>query len=240
MRQILAQVVENRQLWQGVHLLTFDTPDLNMGPGQCALVRDPLSLDPYLRRTCWLYQNGSGRTALLVLSAGNEAFLARAQVHSFLDLLVPVGHAVEPSGATRRVLLLGENDRALPLPAIAAAAVQRGCEVVLSVQGQAPEQLPPHFLLPPEVEYHSGVDAVRGELLGWADQTVACGSDAFYRRIADRARESNFRLEPGRVRVLLDPAMPCGTGACCACGVAVRHRLRLACVDGPWFDLTDL
>ncbi|MEK6573063.1 MAG: 2Fe-2S iron-sulfur cluster-binding protein [Chloroflexota bacterium] len=41
-------------------------------------------------------------------------------------------------------------------------------------------------------------------------------------------------------RALVTCPMPCGTGACGACAVKTIHGWKMACVDGPFFSLTEL
>jgi NAD(P)H-flavin reductase len=184
-----------------------------------------------------LYDSHPDQLSFVLPTEHNESFLARAQVGAFLDLLTPVGHGIEFAASTRHVLLLGEGNRGLALLAIAALAVRSGREVAFSVYACPGEMPVPQHLLAPEIEYHTEQDAAETDLLAWADQTIACGSHFFYRRILDHARQADLQLSQGQVRILIDPVMPCGNGTCGACGVISGRRLQLACVDGPWFDI---
>jgi dihydroorotate dehydrogenase electron transfer subunit len=53
-------------------------------------------------------------------------------------------------------------------------------------------------------------------------------------------RAGTLRWERGFAQVALPGAMPCGVGTCQGCLVETRDGARLACRDGPVFDLRDL
>ncbi len=245
-------MAEKRTLWADIQLLALDAPELarTMRPGQFALARDPTTFDPYLRRTLWLYQIDGERVAF-ILSA-RDPFTARARVDDLLDLLAPLGRAIELGASARHVVLAadfargheaGEGTRLARLVGLAHNAIEEKREVALVsgvLSGAQPgDEIFPAQLLPPEVEYRVGDDALNTELIAWADVLVASGSMAFYRALAERVRGARYRIEPGFAQVLIDIAMPCGTGVCYACAVETRHGIRLACVDGPALDLAE-
>ena len=234
MKQYLCRVIDNRNLWADAQLVTFDAPDLAraLRPGQFA--RDATTFDPYLRRVLWLYQIEDTRVAF-TLSAG-DPLAARARVGDTLDLLAPLGNAIEFDANARRVLLIGEGTRIVRLIALAHTAVTQAREVVLVNRGE--NVFPAHLLLP-EIEYRTE-DALNAELVAWADAIVASGSEELYRALADAIRAARYRLEPGFARVIVDVPMPCGTGACYACAVETARGVQLACADGPAFDLATL
>lgn len=236
MKQYLGRVIENKLLWADAQQISFDAPELarTLRPGQCALIRDPASFDPYLRRVAWLYAIGDARVSF-TLSA-RDPLVARTRVGDELDLLAPFGRALELDPNTRRVALLGEDTHIARLIALAHRAVAQGRAVVLAHNARA--EMFPAYLLAPEIELRA--DAFDAELLTWADAIVASGSDKFYRALADALRATRYRLEPGFARVLIEVAMPCGTGVCYACALDTARGIRRVCVDGPLFDLTQL
>ena len=237
MKQRLCRLAENRPLWSDVQLLLIDAPELAgaMRPGQFARLRDPKMFDPYLRRTAWFYGVDGERIALTL--PARDPLAARARAGDFLDVLAPLGRVMELDANARHVLLIGEAAHLAPLLAMADRAIAEGREVVLV--GHDAEAFPAH-LLAPEIEYRSDMDAPGNELIQWADVIIASGSDGMYRALADTVRTALVHTEPGRVRVLIDIPMPCGTGDCYACAVETRHGIQLACVDGPLFDLSEL
>jgi len=252
-KQHLCRVIENRLLWSSVQLLTLDAPDLApaMRPGQFALLRDPTTFDPYLRRTAWLYRIDGTRVAFTL--PANDPLAARARAGDTLDMLAPLGRAVEFDASARHILLVGEGARVATLIAIAENAIRQQREVVLVLRlhfaalpsavaqdsAQDASEVFPAHLLAPEIEYRTDSDALNTELIAWADTVVASGSDELRRGLADAIRAARYHIEPGFARGLIDLLMPCGTGDCFACAVETRHGIQRACVDGPWFDLAE-
>lgn len=239
MKQGLVRVVENRLLWSDVQLLAFDAPEfaVAMHPGQLALVRDPATIEPYLRRKVWLYQVNGERVAFTLSTRDPLASLWHSG-HT-LDLLGPVGRALEFDPNARHVLLIGEGTRVAALFPMAQQAIQENRAVVLFSRPDSRGDVFPAHLLPPEIEYHTGGDLPCAELITWADAIVANGREQLYSELKDGIRAARYRLERGLARVLFDEPIPCGTGACYACAVKTARGVRLACIDGPAFDLMD-
>jgi len=236
-------IIETRALWADWHLLAFDAPDLarSIRPGQFALARDPSTLDPYLRRTLWLYEIRDGRVSF-ILNA-HDSLSRSARVGDTLDLLAPLGHALTFEPSAKHILLLGQGSRTAPLIALAHDAVKLGCEVVVVTRGE----IFPSQLLAPEIELRND-ESFDAELIAWADAIVASGAADFYRDLSNAIRAVRLRIPPGFARVWIDAPMPCGTGMCYACavythlhrtpsGVQVSRGIKLVCVDGPALDL---
>lgn len=237
MKQRLCRITENRPLWSDVQMLMIDAPEIAgaMRPGQFARLRDPLMFDPYLRRTAWFYRADGAQIALTL--PVRDPLAVHARVGAALDVQAPLGRVMELDVNARHVLLIGQAARIAPLLAMAELAIAQQREVVLV--GLAAEDLPAQ-LLAPEIEYRSDTGALGDELARWADVIIASGSDEMYRAIADTLRGVRFHVEPGRMLVLIDVPLPCGTGDCYACAVETRRGLQLACVDGPLFDWGEL
>jgi len=78
------------------------------------------------------------------------------------------------------------------------------------------------------------------ELLTWADQLCAALPEDQLAQLAEALRTVKYRWERGFASALLEAPLVCGLGACGVCAVETRKGQRLACVDGPVFDLRDL
>lgn len=240
MKQLLCRVVENHTLWADIQLLALDAPELDMRPGQFALVRDPVSFDPYLRRTAWFYRRDNGAhtedTRVAFTLPTRDPLVQRTHVGDVMDVLAPLGRQIDFEASAQHILLLGEGYRVAPLLAVAESAVKQNRAVTLLTRG---DPFAAH-LLPPEVEYRAE-EAPNAELIAWADTVIASGSDDWYRLIGETVRATRYRLEPGFLRVIVDLPMPCGIGACGACAVSsASRRVRWACTDGPIFDWVEL
>ena len=207
-----------------------------MRAGQFALVRDPNTFDPYLRRTAWLYHIENGRVIFAVRA--DDGLTRRLQPGNLIDVLAPIGNTITFATSIKHGLLVGEDEHITHLIAIAQAALTQNLEIVLVHHALAPDKIFPAHLLAPEIEYHT--DPANNDLLMWADALVLSGSDEFYRTMAERVRDARYRLESGFARALIDRSMPCGTGECFTCAIDTRNGIKRTCVEGPWFDLKDL
>jgi dihydroorotate dehydrogenase electron transfer subunit len=239
LKQYLVPVIENKRLWAGVQSLTVNAPELarSIHPGQFALARDPLTSDPYLRRTLWPYEITAGSITFALPS--HDPLAQRTRAGDTIDVNAPFGRAIEFNANVRRILLIGEDERLALLVAIAHDAIKRKLEVVLAAKcNLASDFFPPH-LLSTEVEYRTE-DTFNSDLIAWADAIVASGSPEFYRMLANAIRDVRYLLEPGFAQVLVDLPMPCGVGICGACTIETGRGVRLACTDGPTFDLSEL
>jgi len=232
LKHFLCSLTDTRPLWADWQLLAFDSPDLarSIRPGQFALARDPSTLDPYLRRTLWLYEIRDGRVSFILYA--HDPLAQRARVGDTLDLLAPLGHATTFEPSAQHILLLGQGSRTAPLVVIAQEAVKLGHAVVVVTRGETfPSQL-----LAPEIELRHD-ESFDAELIAWADAIVASGAESFYRDLGNAIRAVRLRMPPGFARVWLDVPMPCGTGICYACAVDTSRGIKLICVDGPALDL---
>jgi dihydroorotate dehydrogenase electron transfer subunit len=239
MRQHLCRVIGNTRLWGEVQRIALDAPELaeTIHPAQFALVRDPRSFDPYLRRKAWFYDAERGAIHLTLPSADPIAITSRDG--DLLDLLAPLGRAVDWPESAHHLWFVGEGSHIAPLLGMAPRAVRRGNSVVFSFIAANNQVVLPAHLLPPEVEYQAG-PAVNPDLFAWADAMVASGPSSLYQVLSNGIREVRMRLERGFMTVLVDLPMPCGTGACFSCAVETSRGIKLACTDGPLFDWVDL
>jgi len=62
----------------------------------------------------------------------------------------------------------------------------------------------------------------------------------FYPALSQAVRAERLSPRPGFAQALLMPLIPCGVGACRACAVPTHRGYRLACTEGPFFDLLEL
>ncbi len=220
-------------------MLAFNSPALahTMRPGQFALARDATLRDPYLRRVLSLYQITDHRVAFTL--PATDPLAHRARVGDELDLLAPLGHAIEFNVNTQHIVLIGADPHLAPLIAIAQDAITHGHAVVLVTHTTTAPYIFPAHLLAPEIEYRAEGNTFDPELIAWADAIVASGNNELYRTLANAIRDVRYRLEENFARVIATLPMPCGVGACGACAVDTIHGVRFACVDGLSFDLVE-
>jgi NAD(P)H-flavin reductase len=154
-----------------------------------------------------------------------------------LTLRGPLGHGFAPPAEIDHLALatLGTGlERLLPL---ARPALDSGADVTIFT----PEPLPADFLtfLPPAIEAHP-LSALP-ESFAWADFLAL---ELSARALADL--RSILGLPPHikipcLTQVLITTPMPCGAMADCgACAVPAHRSYKLACKEGPVFDLNQL
>ncbi len=172
-----------------------------------------------------------------------------------VDLVGPLGRGFEVSIEASRLLLVAATDH---LPALLPLAQQKpGFYVALLLSAPTAAALYPVRLLPPSLEVHivtaDGSAGHQGpvldlfpELVRWADCVCIADDPTTYPALAEIVRE--VRIGPGErfAQALVVPpnafqcAMACGVGACRGCAVQVARGTKLACTDGPVFNLLEL
>jgi len=146
-----------------------------------------------------------------------------------LNLRGPCGHGFNLPPAARRVALIaGEGNSARLLALLPAALAQKASLVLLT-------ETPPAGL-PAAIEISPL--ATLAETAGWADYLAI---DLRRAQIPDWLPLLSPHLRSGYAQALISTPLPCaGLGECGVCAVRTRSGYRLACKDGPVFDLFDL
>jgi dihydroorotate dehydrogenase electron transfer subunit len=178
-----------------------------------------------------------------------------------LDCIGPLGRGFRLAAPTNNLLLLaqstgfgandGQNGVSFLLTLID-QALEAGNNVLLVHEAPTATQLFPPAGLPPNVEVRlATLDGSRGHagtaldllprLAQWADQVCAVGHPEWYRDLVSVLREHRIHLSKEWAWGLIAPeVMPCGMGVCGGCALDTKRGYRLACTDGPVFDLTEI
>lgn len=245
----------------GSYLIWLDCPEIvaEARPGQFVMVR--CGGESVLPRPFSIHQvNEKGHLALLyaVLEDGKgTGWLARSKAGDTVEMFGPMGNGYSIPPTARHLLLLAGGIGIAPLYFLAQEALKKGRPVTL-VYGTAnkygidrteDEALFPPIPLPDGIEViditEDGSSGKKGrvtdlvlEFVDKADQIFACGPLPMYRDMALRKHELGLDLKP--VQVSLEVRMGCGRGVCYGCTVKTKRGLKLACQDGPVFDLDDI
>lgn len=234
--------------------LTFHAPEIapQLAAGRFVLADLDCCLRQYLRTPLFPARLAAEEFDVLVLP-DHPAGTLRAGMH--VNLIGPLGRGFEIPAAARRRLLVASAAHLpalLPLASPTPDSSQKS-EVSTTLLLEAPTaaQLYPIRLLPPALEVHvvtadgsaGHAGALRDlfpQLAHWADCMCIAGDPAIYPTLAEIVRQ--VRVNPGRrlAQALVVPPLACGTGACQGCAVQVVDGFRLACTDGPVFDLLEL
>lgn len=200
-------------------------PNLVPLPGQYLLAHDPASSAPL---------------PAPVFSAGSVpgGFLAAPPIPLAwrpglsLSLRGPLGHGFSLPESTRCVSLVALGETAARLHPLLTIALGQGAAVVLVSDLGLTD-------LPPEVE-HQPVAALP-EVMKWSDYMaldLPWESLPGVREKMGVAGQAGAKFE---AQALIITPMPCGGMAeCGVCAVNTRHGWKLACKDGPVFDLKEL
>jgi NAD(P)H-flavin reductase len=150
-----------------------------------------------------------------------------------LQLRGPLGRGFSPPGPVRRLALAGLGDGLARLQPLLQDALEKGAAVALFAD-QAPPGLPSAV----EVNPLETLD----EALAWADYLALDLPASELPGLAHRLGvERGLRHLPCPAQALVGLPLPCGGLADCgACAVETRRGWKLACQDGPVFDLIDL
>jgi dihydroorotate dehydrogenase electron transfer subunit len=172
-----------------------------------------------------------------------------------VDLIGPLGRGFEVDEAARRLLLAADTDH---LPVLLSLVSQNsgffkrpGFSAALLLSAPTAAQLYPIHQLPASLEVHvvtaDGSAGHEGSILDlfpdlvrWADCVCVACDPAVYLALAEVVREVRIKPVKRFAQALIVPPMICGVGACQGCAVTVAGGFKLACTDGPVFDLLEL
>jgi hypothetical protein len=165
-----------------------------------------------------------------------------------VSLLGPVGGEFPLlRGPGRRILLLAQDTSPLPLLFLAQSILRQSGEVALILAGRA--RAYPYAGIPSPVEvlmaHEDGSWPDERKVIEWADQIFAVADEAFwmehYGHLLQKVKAIRTHIPPGFLYgVFSHLPLPCGVGACAACLIRFKNTARLACTQGPAFDLTEV
>lgn len=150
-----------------------------------------------------------------------------------LQLRGPLGRGFTPPRELRRLALASPDERITCLQPLMQNALDQGAAVALFTD-HAPAGLP--------VAVEVNPLETLNEALAWADYLALELPAQALSRIDQLLGVERFaRALPCPAQALARLAMPCGGLAeCGACAVETRRGWKMACRDGPVFDLLDL
>jgi hypothetical protein len=149
-----------------------------------------------------------------------------------LNVRGALGRGFHLPPAARRVALGAPEGHPFRLLPLLAAALAQGCEVALCAP-RVPGGLPPQVeILEPQV---------LPELAAWADYLALDLIPGQIPALRTLLGIKHYQPLPDAGEALVFGPMPCAAAAeCGACAVRTRQGWRLACKDGPVFNLRDL
>ena len=259
MIETLATVESNREIAPGYRLITLDlTQDVQVSPGQFAMLKAHASIEPLLRRALAIYRvEGPRRLSFLyqVLGRGTEA-LAQVEKEAAVEALLPLGNnwPVERAANQRAIVVAGGIGSASVLmlcKGLAASCVDAqlffGAASKNAATGCGLEDLRA-LGLPLTLTTDDGSLGERGfvtaplerhlrEGAGAGATIYACGPWVMMKRVAEIAAQFEVRC-----LVSLEAPMGCGFGVCVGCVVAIKtggalgyDSYKRVCTEGSIF-----
>ncbi len=257
MNDIVTQVVSNRQIAPGYHVMVLRAPGYLdvVQPGQFVMLRIGSGNDPLLRRPFGIFHcydvDGGAVVELLYKVAGRgTAMMAAISAGAEVALLGPLGSGFAPVAARRQVLVAGGIGVAA-LYLLARQLREQEQQVELLLGGRSSDDI----VAAAEFEAlgvtvrcasEDGSCGHKGyvtDLLDGVDDAAvyACGPMPMLHAVARLCRRYDLPLQ-----VSLEARMACGVGACLGCVVAgsghseQQPRYLCTCTSGPVFDAAAL
>ena len=149
-----------------------------------------------------------------------------------LHLRGPLGRGFNVPPGARRIALIAFDDAPVRLRGLIRPALAQNASVVL-LSNSLGDGLPDDV----EVQPLSAV----GDVLKWADYIALDVNRENLPGLRQKLLEQNRLAAAKDAQVLIHTAMPCGGIAeCGVCAVSTKSAWKLACKDGPVFDLREL
>ncbi len=194
-------------------------------PGQYLLAHDPASDSPL---PAPIFSAGPVSGGFLITPPVPRTWLPA----TFLTLRGPLGRGFSLPVSAQRVALVALGETAARLKPLLAGAMGQGASVALIADLDLPD-------LPPEIELQP-VSAL-AEVANWADYLALDLPRESLPGLREKLGLSKQVKVPFEAQALIVTPMPCGGMAECGlCAVPVRRGWRMACKDGPVFDLKEL
>ena len=227
--------------------LAVDKSLSQLRAGQALLVRridkdyDAEHWDPYLREVWFPVEILASNIVVVERPAGTHYLPGQ-----LLSIIGPVGKPFRFRQKLRNILLIAYHTTPAALLLMLPPLLAKQVSITLVLMGSARGYETNH--LPEEIEVVQAEDDLTWPdmvmTLGWADQAfvlVGAGDEmSYFSDIMRLMRARHSDIPANYVFGVLQRELPCGVGACHACMLSLRGSLKLTCVDGPAFDLTDL
>jgi dihydroorotate dehydrogenase electron transfer subunit len=216
-----------------------------MEPGQFAQIRIDGSPTTYLRRPISINFVDVERNEIWILVqmvGDGTRTLAKAQVGSKINMILPLGNSFGMPAQNERVLLIGGGVGIAPMLMLGKKLQENNIPVTFLLGARSTADLLEldHFAKYGKV-YTTTEDGSQGEK-GYVtqhslldtdvfDRIYTCGPKPMMLAVAKYAKEHEIECE-----VSLENTMACGIGACLCCVEDTREGHVCVCKDGPVFN----
>jgi len=197
-------------------------PGVVPAPGQYVLAHAHNYDEPLATALFMVQQDARGFVAS---PPAPDSWRPGARVH----LRGPLGNGFALPPAARRVALVASDDQPRRLLALVGTAIQQGASVTLLC-----DDPPDDLSLQVEIQPLRALESV----LRWSDYAALDVARESLPGLTEKLVAQGVLTVGGQAQVLVRTPMPCGGLAeCGVCTVPARGDSRLACENGPVFDL---
>ncbi len=149
-----------------------------------------------------------------------------------IHLRGPLGRGFAVPSSARKVCLVAYGESFARLRGLIQPVLKQGASLVVVADFHV-ENLPDEV----EVQQLSSLD----EVVAWADFAAFDVSRERLLGLMERLRKLNQASVPKDAQILIHTPVPCGGFAdCCVCAVTTKFCWKMACKDGPVFDLMEI
>ena len=238
------EVLSNIALFPGHYRITLGWDPLTVKPGQFVMLRISPTFDPLLRRPFGIYNIKEGGVEILYRVVGKgTSLMSQLKRGDRVDVLGPLGNGFELT-EDKDYLMVAGGMGIVPFYMVAKELLRMGKTPRLLFGVRKEEEL----ILADDLK-GLGAEAeftvqerdgkVVTELLESKDiagkHVLACGPEGMLEKVASICEAKGVESF-----VSLETSMACGMGVCMGCSVETKEGYRLACVDGPVFNVREL
>jgi len=242
------QIANKEKLAPDIFRFTIEAPEIasKAQPGHFLILRAKEKAER-IPLTIADYDREAGTIDVIVQMVGfsSRQICNFAEGEAFLDVVGPLGNAIETTGY-ERVICVSGGLGAAPLYSKVKSLVEHGADVTTILGAQTAEKLilEDEFTELSAELYLATDDGSRGtegfvtdvlaELLAEDadyDLVIAVGPMVMMQAVADLTEDYNLKTIVSLNTLMID-----GTGMCGGCRVTVGEETKFSCVDGPAFD----
>ncbi|MCC6298940.1 MAG: hypothetical protein IT314_06555 [Anaerolineales bacterium] len=205
------------------HARISSSVDLIPAPGQYLLVGD--GSDAVLPASLFYTDSAPGG---FIAAPAPSAWTPGMEIH----VRGPLGRGFALPSSARKVALVAYDDSPARLRGLIQPALKQGAAIVL-ITDSAVENLPDDVEIQPL--------ASLAEIAAWADYAAFDAARENLPGLMERLRGLNQASTWKDAEVLIRTPIPCGGVAeCGVCAVVTKSGWKMACKDGPVFDLREI
>ncbi|MDP2942859.1 MAG: dihydroorotate dehydrogenase electron transfer subunit [Candidatus Omnitrophota bacterium] len=255
MVQDLGRVVSNSEVKRGYFLMKIEAPSVarEAKPGQFLTVRCGDATSPLLRRPFGFHRiNNSGFQVLYEVVGKGTRLLSELKPGNKVDVLGPLGNGFTVPDKTKNIVIVAGGIGVAPLVALAESLVKKKHKRIYAIIGAKNKKsllcekdfkvLGIETLVATD-DGSCGRKCFATQILedlfsakgSFSPVIFACGPEEMLKKVAAIARERKVKSYAS-----LEENIACGVGACLGCAIETRSGYKLACEDGPVFDLNEV